>query len=224
MSNELMNNVRGLVKQMNLQDLIELDNTVRRALKSQHNWFNAERPDWDAYGSFLAFAASLRGSCVRRKVGAVIMDAENNVLSTGYNGKGSGLTNCAIDPCAGANGAPGTALDACEAIHAETNAIMRVTDRTKIHTLYATCSPCVHCVDTLLGTSCKRIVFSEEYAHNEESKRRWLKAGREWVHYEGPKNWTEINEAPKLFLPATASGCGSGCGCNSSSKQNTLSA
>lgn len=235
MSKELMNTMSGLVKQMNLQELIELDNTVRRALKSQHNWFNAERPGWDAYGCFLAYAASLRGSCVRRKVGAVVMDVDNNVLSTGYNGKGSGLTNCADDPCAGANGAPGTALDACEAIHAETNAIMRVTDRSKIHTLYATCSPCVHCVDTLLGTPCKRIVFSEEYSHNEESKRRWLKAGREWVHYKGPSNWTEINEPPALFPPISTQHssigqlksemvCKGGCGCANPTKQNTLSA
>ena len=64
-----------------------------------------------------------------------------------------------------------------------------------------TCSPCVSCVDMLLGTSCQRVVFSEEYPHNEESKRRWEKAGREWVHYQGPKNWSEINETPEYFPP-----------------------
>lgn len=201
------------VSGMNLQQLIELDNAVRKALKTQHAWFNTERPDWDAYGSFLAFAASLRGSCMRRKVGAVIMDVNNNVLATGYNGKGSGLTNCADEPCAGATAGSGTALDACEAIHAETNALMRVKDRNLIHTAYVTCSPCVHCVDTLLGTPCKRIVFSEEYPHNEESKRRWEKAGREWVHYKGPeeKSWTLINEKPMAFPPT--SGCSGKCGC-----------
>ncbi len=199
MTTELMNNLRGLVKQLNLQQLIELDNTVRRALKMEHNWFNTERPSWDAYGSFIAYAVSLRGSCVRRRAGAVIMDKEHSILSTGYNGKGAKLTNCADDLCKGAVATSGTALSDCEAIHAELNAVMRCKDRNEIHTVYVTCSPCVSCVDMLLGTSCQRVVFSEEYPHNEESKRRWEKAGREWVHYQGPKNWAEINETPEYF-------------------------
>lgn len=239
MSKELMNTMSGLVKQMNLQELIELDNLVRRALKSQHNWFNTDRPSWDAYGCFIAYAVSLRGSCVRRRAGAVIMDEEHSILSTGYNGKGSNLSNCVDDPCKGASAASGTSLSDCEAIHAEFNAVMRCKDRKEIHTVYVTCSPCVTCVDMLLGTPCKRIVFSEEYPHNEESKRRWEKAGREWVHYKGPSNWTEISETPTHFPPISAlhditnmsfTGelkgeliCKDGCSCGNLSKQNTLS-
>lgn len=207
MSSQPINNISGLVKGLNLQELIELDNTVRRALKTEHNWFNTDRPDWDAYGSFLAYAVSLRGSCLRRKVGAVFMDIEHNVLGTGYNGKGAGLVNCADEPCKGATAQSGTALDACEAIHAELNAYSRVKDRHLIHTGYLTCSPCVHCVDMLLGTKCQRLVFTEEYPHNEESKRRWLKGKREWVHYQGPV-------APMNREMVSSAGCGGNCGCS----------
>lgn len=227
------------VSKLNLQELIDLDKSVRTALKLSFNWFNTERPDWDAYGSFIAYAVSLRGSCVRRKAGAVIMDEEHSILSTGYNGKGANLPNCADAPCKAALAASGAALQDCEAIHAEFNAMMRCRDRKEIHTVYVTCSPCVTCIDMLLGTPCKRIVFSEEYPHNEESKRRWLAGGREWVHYKGPSNWTEISETPAHFPPIPAlhditnmspTGelkgeltCKGGCSCGNLSKQNTLS-
>ncbi|WP_396190508.1 deoxycytidylate deaminase [Flavobacterium sp.] len=203
---------------LNLQELIELDNLIRRELKSKHSWFNTERPSWDAYGSFLAFAVSLRGSCVRRKAGAVFMDIDHNVISTGYNGKGAGLVNCADEMCKGATATSGTALSDCEAIHAELNAALRCRNIKDLHTAYITCSPCVGCVDVLLGTPCQRIVFAEEYPHNEESKRRWTKAGREWVHYQLEQKDTShtvslSNEIvpPKLVRKICNEHCGGHC-------------
>jgi hypothetical protein len=35
----------------------------------------------------------------------------------------------------------------------------------------------------LLGTGCKRIVFSEEYPHP-EARDMWVESGREWVRIE----------------------------------------
>lgn len=171
------------IDSLSLPQLIDLDTKVRRELKVKHKWFYTDRPSWDAYFSFIAYAVSLRGSCVRRRAGAVIVSEDHSILSTGYNGKGAGLVNCADQPCKGCYGASGCGLEDCEAIHAEINALIRCSDRRLIDTVYVTCSPCVSCVDILLGTTAKRIVFSEEYAHNSESKRRWERAGREWVLY-----------------------------------------
>ncbi len=166
-----------------VKELIELRKAVTKKLKESGTWHGlSERPNWDEYWSFVAYAVSLRGSCVRRQVGAVFVDKDNAILSTGYNGKAADLTNCADKPCSGAHAGSGSNLDSCEAVHAEINALMRCKDLASLHTVYVTCSPCVHCVTILLNTPAKRIVFTEEYAHNSESKRRWVEAGREWVY------------------------------------------
>lgn len=173
------------ISHLELNELITLQTQIRRALKNPHRWIekNNDRPDWDAYYLFMAYAASLRGSCTRRQVGALIVSQDHSLISTGFNGKGAGLVNCLDAPCEGAFGASGQNLDQCEAIHAEVNALLRFPDKTKVHSVYVTCSPCTHCVDILLGTNACRIIFPEEYAHNEEARRRWLKAGRQWIHY-----------------------------------------
>lgn len=167
---------------LSVDQLFTIETQARRSLK-QHKVWRTDRPDWDTYFCNIALAVSERGSCVRRRVGAVLVDSEHNILSTGYNGKGATLTNCAMQPCSGAVCSSGSGLEGCEAIHAEVNALIRCSDRSKIDTVYVTCSPCTNCVDILLGTSAKRIVFMEQYAHNDESWRRWTAAGREWVHF-----------------------------------------
>lgn len=167
---------------LTVKELISLQTEVRRVLKTQHVWYDTDRPEWDIYFSMITHIVSLRGSCCRRKVGVVLVDKDHNTLSTGYNGKAAGLVNCLDKPCSAASMTSGTGLEDCEAIHAEVNALIRCRDVRDIHTAYVTCSPCVNCVDILLGTGCKRIVFTETYAHNSESKRRWLESGREWLH------------------------------------------
>jgi len=82
------------------------------------------REDVDLYYLGMARLVSGRSTCVRRDVGAIIVDANNRVISTGYNGVPSGMPHCKFGhPCAGANCPSGTGLDLCLAIHAETNSI-----------------------------------------------------------------------------------------------------
>ena len=51
------------------------------------------RPSWDEYFMSLARLAATRSTCVRRRVGAVIVK-DRMVLSTGYNDTPRGMTNC----------------------------------------------------------------------------------------------------------------------------------
>lgn len=139
------------------------------------------RPDNDVYFLLMAQVARLRSTCVRRSVGCVLTDKRNHVLAIGYNGVPSGWTHCTDSPCEGAECMSGTGLDACEAIHAEQNAVLQCRDVYKIENCYLTASPCVPCTKLLLNTSCRRIVFLEDYPHP-ESRDRWKRAGREWVH------------------------------------------
>ena len=167
---------------LSLNELVELQTDIRRRLRVVYAWFDAQRPNWDEYFSLMALVVASRGSCARRRVGCILVSKDHQTLSTGYNGKAAGLENCLESPCTGAYRPAGKSLDDCEAIHAEINALIRCPDTNKVETVYVTCSPCVPCVNALLGTSATRIVFTQDYGHSEESKRRWLKAGREWVH------------------------------------------
>lgn len=129
----------------------------------------------DQLGLLLAAAWALRGTCARRRVGCVLWDRHGNELSTGYNGPARGLPHCADAPCPAASAAPGTQLSACEAVHAEANALLRCRSPMSIHTCYITTSPCLDCVKLLQNTSCQRIVFAEPYAHDAPARERWLR-------------------------------------------------
>jgi len=138
----------------------------------------------DLLGLKLAKMWSLRGTCARRQVGCVLFDDVGYQIGAGFNGPASGLPHCIDTPCRGANHAPGTGLELCEAIHAEANALLRCPDVREIFTAYVTHSPCIHCVKLLMNTACVRIVFEEKYAHDEEARKMWLKSDprRSWEH------------------------------------------
>ena len=95
------------------------------------------------------------------------------------DGAGPKLVETFPHACAGAWSPSGTNLDACQAIHAEQNALLQCRDIYQIHTAYVTASPCVTCCKLLLNTSCERIVFVEEYPHS-AARELWEGAGRLW--------------------------------------------
>ena len=147
------------------------------------------RPSRDEWAMKLALLTAQRATCRRRQVGCVLLNARGHVLATGYNGVAAGLPHCnQHDPfhpigfphaCAGATAPSGQSLDACQAIHAEQNAMLQCRDVYSIHTAYVTASPCMTCIKLLLNTTCERIVFVEEYPHP-EARKLWESAGRAW--------------------------------------------
>lgn len=146
-------------------------------MSTQHG----SRPSTDEYFLQMAALVAQRGTCARRQVGCVLVDRNNHVLSTGYNGVCRGAIHCVDHPCAGAHAPSGQALHLCEAIHAEENALIQCRDIDSIWTVYSTASPCVLCMRKLVGTGVQRIVFSQEY-HHHESEDLALDRNIEWVH------------------------------------------
>lgn len=140
---------------------------------SKHQW-----------GLGVAWLTAMRGTCRRRQVGCVLVDADGFILATGYNGKAAGLDHCLDHPCPGALASSGQDLDRCEAIHAEQNALLRCQDVRRIDTCYVTTSPCVTCTKLLLNTGCKRIVYLQDYPQPDAEK-LWQAAGREWLKFFG---------------------------------------
>lgn len=157
----------------------------------------------DEWAIKLAQLTANRSTCCRRAVGCVLLNEKGHVIATGYNGVAAGLPHCnesvetgyagiSFDhlaheakpyACAGANAPSGTNLDACQAIHAEQNAMLQCKNVYEIHTAYVTASPCITCTKLLLNTSCQRIVFVEEYPHS-HAKELWESAGREWSKFD----------------------------------------
>jgi len=146
------------------------------------------RPSRDDWGMTVAHCCALRSTCLRRHVGCVLVNERGHVLSTGYNGVAAGLHHCNQEvaatgefpfACGGAHSPSGTNLDACQAIHAEQNALLQCRDVYAIDTCYCTTSPCVTCTKLLLNTSCQRILFDDEYPQP-EARELWVNAGRLW--------------------------------------------
>ena len=156
------------------------------------------RPDRDTWALGLANLTAERSTCLRRSVGCVLLNARGHVLATGYNGVAAGLPHCneasfvnlrpaisrVVYPhaCAGADLPSGQGLDACQAIHAEQNALLQCRDVYAIDTCYCTTSPCVTCIKLLLNTSCQRIVFKHPYPHG-DARIWWERAGRIWSQH-----------------------------------------
>jgi dCMP deaminase len=142
------------------------------------------RPERDLEMLAHSCVTATRSTCRRRQVGAVITDVDGVILATGRNGAPKGQPHCLDNPCDGAHLPSGTGLSACEAVHAEVNAVLFCTERRHMRTLYCTTSPCSDCVKLLLQTPIQRLVFLDQYPHA-EARDRWLRAGRAWEHWQG---------------------------------------
>jgi dCMP deaminase len=132
----------------------------------------------------VAHVTADQATCARRRVGCVLADLRNRILSTGFNGPPRGFPQCtALSPCdKDAVKAPtGLSLDLCLAVHAEQNALLQCSNVDAIHTCCCTVLPCITCVKLLLNTTCQRIVYTVDYpAHHEAVERMWLASGR-WL-------------------------------------------
>lgn len=83
---------------------------------------------WDEYYFGIAKAVAAKSSCLRAKVGCIIVK-DKHIISTGFNGAPKGRTSCAEKGFCyrdNSNIASGTLLEACAAsgAHAELNAIV----------------------------------------------------------------------------------------------------
>ncbi len=84
------------------------------------------RPSIDDYYLDIARDVSKRGTCLRRRFGAVIVRA-GTIISTGYVGAPRGSINCIdIGVCTrqSLNIPAGTMYELCESVHAEMNAVI----------------------------------------------------------------------------------------------------
>lgn len=126
-----------------------------------------ERPDWDRYFLLMAEVAASRSTCLRRKVGAVLV-RDKQILSTGYNGAPRGVSHCADVGCLREKLCipSGERHEICRGSHAEINAIAQAASAgtaTAGSAVYCTHEPCVYCAKALINAGCRRVFFLHPY-------------------------------------------------------------
>jgi len=131
-----------------------------------------ERPSWDEYFMRIAHVVASRSTCLRRKVGAVLVK-DKRILATGYNGAPKGLPHC--ETCLREElGVPsGQRHELCRGVHAEQNAIIQAAVfgvSTKGAILYTTTFPCIICAKMLINAEVDEIVYDSDYEDPESLK------------------------------------------------------
>ncbi|MDR1521554.1 MAG: ComE operon protein 2 [Streptococcaceae bacterium] len=122
-----------------------------------------ERIPWNQYFMGQSVLLSLRSTCKRLEVGAVIV-RENRVIAGGYNGSISRDTHCFDDGCYVVDG------HCVRTIHAEMNAILQCAKfgiSTKGAEIYITHFPCLACTKMILQAGIEKIYYLEDYHNNE---------------------------------------------------------
>ena len=116
----------------------------------------------------MAELTSERSTCLRRKVGAVIVQ-NKHIIATGYNGAPKGLPHCEeLGGCLREQlGVPsGERHELCRALHAEQNAIIQsatLGQSVEGATIYITHQPCVICAKMIINAGIQKIIVREGY-------------------------------------------------------------
>lgn len=120
------------------------------------------RPDWDTYFLDVAETVSTRSSCVRAKVGALVVK-DRRIRSSGYNDAPAGEPGCESCPRRLSTVQPGSDYDSgpgrCVAVHAEENALLYCNREDLVGaTLYVTREPCYACTKSIKAVGIERVV------------------------------------------------------------------
>jgi dCMP deaminase len=125
------------------------------------------RPGWDAYFLAMALLASMRSTCIRRRVGAVIV-LKRRILATGYNGAPAGTRHCLDIGCLRQELGikSGERHEMCRGSHAEMNGIAQAASSGSAiagGTVYSTHEPCSICSKLMINSGCVRVVYMYPY-------------------------------------------------------------
>jgi dCMP deaminase len=158
------------------------------------------RKDWDTYFLDIAYMASTRSQCLRRRVGAVLVQGKK-LLGTAYNGAPMGVPDCSEAGCMLVEEFEAKQVDGKEemhkkqrcirTIHAEQNLIL-FTDRKDREgsIVYVTDEPCWTCANMLANSGITEVVYHRAYPKDHDKVAALMKdrgiAMRQLSSYEPP--------------------------------------
>ena len=134
---------------------------------------------WDEYFLGVAVLAAMRSKDPNTQVGACIVDGENRILSTGYNGFPCG---CSDDEFPWEREGSFGETKYPFVVHAELNAILNARGKNLSGAkIYVALFPCNECAKAIIQAGLKEVVYlSDKYAHTDgtqASKRMLAAAG-----------------------------------------------
>ncbi len=146
-----------------------------------------ERPLWNEYFMKIAFLVSARSTCLRRKVGAIIIK-NNQIIATGYNGAPKGITHCEKAGCLREklDIPPGERHELCRGVHAEQNAIIQAAVNgasVKNAMMYCTHQPCSICAKMIINAEIKTVYIGESYL-DKLAEDMFIDAGVQMILYD----------------------------------------
>ncbi|HBT18776.1 MAG TPA: CMP deaminase [Clostridiaceae bacterium] len=125
------------------------------------NKIKRKRQSWNQYFMSIAKVLALRSSCDRAYVGAVIVNTDNRIIATGYNGSvGSKTPQCDDLGHVMRDG------HCIATLHAEINCIAycaREGISLKDSKIYVTHFPCLNCTKALIQSGIKTIYYLDDY-------------------------------------------------------------
>jgi len=125
------------------------------------------RPSWDEYFMGITDLVASRSTCLRRKVGAVLVK-DKRILCSGYNGAPSQIPHCIQTGCLREQlkVPSGEKHELCRGVHAEQNVIIQAAYHgipVAGATLYCTTQPCSICAKMIVNAGIKKVYFRERY-------------------------------------------------------------
>ena len=129
--------------------------------------FADSRPTWDEYFLEIAKLVSKRSTCLRRKVGALVVK-DRRILATGYNGTPSGIRHCSETGCLREKlkVPSGERHELCRGLHAEQNVLLQASLHgvsLKDSSLYVTTQPCLICTKMIINAGIREVVMADHY-------------------------------------------------------------
>ncbi|MEJ2251459.1 MAG: dCMP deaminase family protein [Candidatus Lokiarchaeota archaeon] len=139
---------------------------------------STKRISKDEYFMEIAELVSKRSTCIKRKVGSVLVK-DDHIISTGYNGAPSGFKHCTQETCIRQDLKSGEKPELCRGVHSEINCIIQAalhgTSIMGNTALYSTTFPCTHCLKLIINAGIKRLVYKEGYNMENQIKKDLLK-------------------------------------------------
>ncbi|MCK5542736.1 MAG: cytidine/deoxycytidylate deaminase family protein [Desulfobacterales bacterium] len=125
------------------------------------------RPSWTKYFMEIADLVASRSTCIRRKVGAILVK-DKRILTSGYNGAPTGVTHCVETGCLRdrLQVPSGEKHELCRGVHAEQNAIIQAANHgitVKGSVLYCTNQPCSICAKMIINAGVEKVYFRNGY-------------------------------------------------------------
>jgi len=150
------------------------------------------RPTADESFMAMAFLVAKRSTCLRRKVGAVLVSPVGHVLATGRNGTPRGLKHASEVGCLREKLGikSGERAELCRGLHAEQNLLIQLAREGGCSvgsTIYCTNQPCSTCAKMLIQAGIIKVVYGWAY-HDELAVALFAEAGVVLEMYQGMWN------------------------------------